>query len=84
MFDVHTETSDYQIGGVVSQKGKPVAYISRKFNKTQMNYTVTVKESLVIVEPLKKFHSILLGQIIQVWTYHKNLTYENMDFSSDR
>ena len=31
-FDVHTDTSDFQIGRVVSQNGKPVAYFSRKFN----------------------------------------------------
>ena len=49
-----------------------------------MNCTVTVKELLTIVEILKKFCSILLGQIIQVWTDHKNLTYDNTDFSSDR
>ena len=83
-FDVHIDASDYQIGGLVSQYGKPVGYFPRKFNKAQMNCTVTVKELLTIVEILKKFCSILLGQIIQVWTDHKNLTYDNTDFSSDR
>ena len=27
---------------------------------------------------------MLLGQVIKRWTDHKNLTYENIDFSSDR
>ena len=52
-FDVHIDASDYQIGGVVSQYGKPVGYFPRKFNKAQMNCTVTVKELLTIMETLK-------------------------------
>ena len=31
-FDVHTDGCIYQIGAVVSQNGKPIAYFSRKFN----------------------------------------------------
>ena len=83
-FDIHTDASDYQIGGVVSQNGKPIAYFSRKFNTAQKKYTVTAKELLAITETLKNFRSMLLGQIIKIWTDHKNLTYENTDFSSDR
>ena len=32
---VHTDASNYQIGGVMSQVGKPIAYFSRKFNSSQ-------------------------------------------------
>ena len=84
LFDVHTNTSDYQIGWVVSQYGKPVACFSRKFNKSQKNYAVTAKKLLAIVGTLKKFRTILLGQIIQVWTDHKNITYDTTYFSSNR
>ena len=59
-FDVHTDVSDYQIRGVVSQYSKPVAYFPCKFNKAQMNYTVTAKELLAIVETLNNFRSMLL------------------------
>ena len=82
-FDIHTDASDYQIGGVVSQNNKPIAYFLRKFNTAQMKYTVTAKKLLVIVETLN-FRSMLLGQVIKIWTDHKNLTYDNTDFSSDR
>ena len=59
-FDIHTDASDYQIGGVVSQNNKPIAYFSRKFNTAQIKYTVTAKEILAIVKTLKNFHSMFV------------------------
>ena len=83
-FDVHTDASNLQIGGVVSQKGKPIAFFSRKFNDAQTRYTTTEQELLAIVETLKNFRSMLLGQQLKVHTDHKNLTYPHTNFSSDR
>ena len=40
-FDVHTDASDYQLGAVISQEGKPIAFFSRKLNSAKKNYTVT-------------------------------------------
>ena len=38
-FIVHTDASNLQIGGVVSQEGKPLGYFSKKFNSAQDKYT---------------------------------------------
>ena len=54
-FEIFTDMSDYQLGSVIKQKNKPVAYFSKKLNKAQMNYTVEEKEVLSIVETLKTF-----------------------------
>ena len=52
-FEIHTDTSKLQLGAVISQKGKPISFYSRKMNSAQQNYTTIEKELLSIVETLK-------------------------------
>ena len=62
----------------MSQKGKPIDVYSRKLTDSQQQYTVTEKELLRIVETLKEFRTILLGQKLRICTYRKNLTSKNL------
>ena len=73
--EIHTDASKLQIGAVVSQKGKPIAFYSQNMNSAQQNYTTTDKELLSIVAYIKEFRNILLGHQITVYTDHKNLTH---------
>ena len=83
-FTLHTDASDVQIGGELSQEGRPIGFFSKKFNVAQQKYTVTQRELLAIVETLKHFRNIIFGHEVEVFTDHQNLTYENTDYSSDR
>ena len=75
-FEIHNDASKFELGAVISQKCKPIAFYSRKMNSSQHNYTTTEKELLSIVETLKEFRNILLGHQITVYTDHKNLTHK--------
>jgi hypothetical protein len=81
-FEVHIDASAYQLGAVISQNGKPIAFYSRKLTPTQTWHTTTERELLSIVKTLKEFQTILLGQQLIVHTDHENLTYKH--FNSDR
>jgi len=81
-FQIHTDASHYQLGAVVSQEGKPIAFHSRKLNPAQTRYTTTERELLSIVETLKEYQNILLGQQIEVFTDHKNLVHKH--FNTER
>ena len=54
-FVIHTDASHYQLGAVISQDGKPIAFYSRKLNPAQTRYTTTERELLSIVETLKEY-----------------------------
>jgi hypothetical protein len=81
-FEIHTDASHTQLGAVISQDNKPIAFYSRKLNPAQTRYTTTERELLSIVETLKEFKNILLGQEIVVFTDHKNLTAKH--FNTER
>ena len=72
-FEIYTDASNKQLGAVITQDNRPIAFYSKKLNKHQQRYTVTDLELLSIVMTLKEFRSILLGQEIIIYTDHKNL-----------
>ena len=73
-FKIHTNASAFQIGAVISQKEKLIALYSRKLTDGKEWYIVTERELLSIVETLKGFRTILLGQKLRIYTDNKNLT----------
>ena len=69
-FEIHTDALKLQIHAVISQKGEPITFYSRKMNSAQQSYTMTEKELLSIVSTLKEFRNILLGNQITVYLAH--------------
>ena len=73
MFKIFTDANTYQLGEVIIQKVKLIAFYGRGLINTQQRYKVTEKEIIITVETLKEFRTILLGQKIRIYTDHKNL-----------
>ena len=84
VFEIYTDASSRQLGAVITQKGKPLAFFNRKLNDTQQKYSVTELELLSIVECLKEFKGMLWGQRIKVFTDHKNLVRDALGLTCDR
>ena len=72
-FKIHTNGSTFQLGAVISQKGKPIAFYSRKMTDSPKRYKVTERERLSIVKTLKEFRTMLLSQKLRIYNDHKNI-----------
>ena len=80
-FKTHTNASVFQLGEVISQKGEPINFNSRKLTDAQISYKVSEKELPSIIENLKVFRKILLGYRLRIYTDHKILPCKT--FSTD-
>ena len=68
---ISTYAGEFQIGEVIIQTGKPIAFYSHKLKKPLQQYTVTENKRLSVVETLKEFCTNLLGQQLKIYTGHK-------------
>jgi hypothetical protein len=73
VFEIYTDASSKQIGAVITQDNRPIAFISWKLSDMQRKYSITKIELLAIVETLKEFKGMLWGQNIKVFTDHATL-----------
>jgi hypothetical protein len=72
VFEIFTDASSKQLGAVITQENRPIAFFSQKLSTTQRKYSVTKIELLAIVKMLKEFKGMLWGQSIKVCTDHAN------------
>ncbi len=58
-FEIYTNASTKQLGAVITQENRPIAFFSPTLSDAQSKYTVTKLELLAIVETLKEFNGML-------------------------
>ena len=84
VFEIYTDASSRQLGAVITQDNRPIAFFSWKLSPAQCKYSVTEIELVAIVETLKEFKGILWGKSIKVYTDHKSLIRDALVLTSDR
>ena len=60
-FEVHTDASDNEIGGILVQEGHPLAFESRKLNDAEQRYSTHEKDMVVVVHGQQVWRVYLLG-----------------------
>ncbi len=73
VFEIYTDAFSKQLGAVITQDNRPIAFFSWKLSNTQRKYSIIKIEQLAIVKTLKEFKGMLWGQSIKVFTNHVNL-----------
>jgi hypothetical protein len=84
VFKFYTDAFSKQLGAVITQDNRPIAFFSWKLSNMQRKYSVTDIELLAIVETLKDFKGMLWGQNIKVFTDHANLMRDALGLTSDQ
>jgi len=83
-FEIYTNASTLQLGAVITQENRPIAFFSRKLSGAQSKYTITELELLAIVETLKEFNGMLWEQRINVYTDQRISHEIALGLTSDR
>jgi hypothetical protein len=74
-FEIQTDASNYAMGAVLLQYGKPICFHSETFNGVVINYPTYDKELYALVQSVKKWKHYLLGKETIIHTDHQPLQY---------
>ncbi|KAF4649166.1 hypothetical protein FOZ61_001663, partial [Perkinsus olseni] len=76
-FELYTDASDYAIGAVLMQDGRPLGFFSRTLTGSQLNWHTYEKEAYGILQALIHFQHYHIGYplTVTVYTDHEPLTW---------
>ncbi|MCO5558788.1 hypothetical protein L7F22_012375 [Adiantum nelumboides] len=74
-FVLETDASGETMGAVLMQRGRSVAFESKKLDRAQRNYLAYERELLAIIHALKKWKQYLYGATFEVRTDHESLKW---------
>lgn len=77
-FQISTDASDTALGAILGQKDLipyAIYYTSKNLTPTELNYTVTEKEFLVVFHAINKFRHYIIGYETLVHINHSAIRY---------
>ncbi|RVW62500.1 Retrovirus-related Pol polyprotein from transposon 17.6 [Vitis vinifera] len=74
-FTIETDASGDGIGAVLTQQGRPIAYMSRALGVTKRSWSIYAKEMLAIVEAIRTWRPYILGRKFFIRTDQRSLKY---------
>ncbi len=74
-FEIHSDASDFAIGGVIVQDGRPVAFESKKLSETERRWSTHEKEMWAVIHCLKTWGHYIGSKDVVVWTDNVTLKY---------
>ena len=74
-FTLETDASDYAIGAVLNQCGRPVAFFSRTLQPSEVKHSAVEKEALAIIESVRHWRHFLTGSHFTLQTDQKSVAY---------
>ncbi len=74
-FEIHSDASDFVIGGILVQEGKPMAFESKKLNEAERRWPTHEKEMWVVIHCFKTWGHYISSKDVVVWTDNVTLKY---------
>ncbi|KAG0420471.1 Transposon Ty3-G Gag-Pol polyprotein, partial [Dictyocoela roeselum] len=75
-FTLEVDASKTGIGATLYQKNKIIGHFSTIFKKSELNYTISEKETYAILKALDHFRQLVLGSKITIRTDHSNNLFD--------
>jgi hypothetical protein len=74
-FEIHSDASDFAIGGVLVQEGRSVAFESKKLSEMERRWLTHEKEMWAVIHCLKTWGHYIGSKDVMVWIDNVTLKY---------
>ncbi len=74
-FEIHSNASNFAIGRILVQEGRPVAFENKKLNEMERRWPTHEKEMWAIIHCLKTWGHYIGFKDVVVWTDNVTLKY---------